>query len=59
MVKIDEAATEHMGQISQPQPKNAAAGENRNIGPFMRGPLSYMYYKSRRKTLKPIILDPS
>ena len=25
----------HMGQISQPQHKNAAAGENRDIGPFI------------------------
>ena len=27
----------HMGQISQPQHKNAAAGENRDIGPFRKG----------------------
>ena len=28
----------HMGQISQHQYKNAAAGENRDIGPFRRCP---------------------
>ena len=30
----------HMSQISQPQHNNAAAGENRDIGPFRRA--SYM-----------------
>ena len=29
----------HMGQISQPQRKDAAAGEKRDIGPVWMGPI--------------------
>jgi hypothetical protein len=31
----------YMGQISQPQHRNTAAGENRNIGHFMRVPARF------------------
>ena len=30
---------QHMGQITQPQHRIAAAGENRDIGPFRKGPV--------------------
>jgi hypothetical protein len=36
---VFQTRLQHMGQISQPQHKNAAAGENADIGPFMRGPM--------------------
>jgi hypothetical protein len=31
--------SDHMGYIRQPQHRNAAAGENRDIWPFRRGPI--------------------